>query len=61
MKSERAELLRRQLDIEVTAELLIDMSNDPKFPSHMRSNFGDVARRLQQEAQYLQQARRELR
>lgn len=57
----RNELFRRQIDLEVASEYMVDLSNDPRLPGHIRSNLGDTANRLKEEAQYLQRARRELR
>ena len=57
----RAELLRRQVDLEVAAEQLVDLSKEPQLPGHIAVNLGDTASRLFEEAKYLARARRELR
>lgn len=57
----RSELLSRQVDLEVNAEYMVDLSRDGRLPGHIRENLADVACRLREEARYLRQARRELR
>lgn len=57
----RQELLRRQVDVEIAAECLVDLGNDERRPGHIRCNLADSARRLREEADYLRRARRELR
>lgn len=57
----RDELFRRQIDLEVEAEYLVDLAGDPRLPGHIAQNLGDSANRLKEEAAYLRRARRELR